>query len=132
MTGNNHVAVVSVLLLVCAVGVGAVAARSLQNPRAVAGFHVLGVPGGGVTCEEMTNNLRTDRQSWGVLYGTYVTGFITGANFVSYVANGRNSNVGSDIPSETIFGSVEQYCRQNLSKNIHQAVEGVYSQLAAR
>lgn len=56
------------------------------------------------------------------------------ANFVSYSAGGRNANVGFDGPSthDAVFASIEQYCAQNPTKNIFEAVTRVYSQLVAR
>jgi hypothetical protein len=63
-----------------------------------------------------------------------MAGFITGANFVSYSAGGRNANVGLDDASthEGVFASIEQYCVENPAKNIFEAVTRVYSRLAAR
>lgn len=130
MTNVRWIAGVVVLVLVGAV-VRDVAARAPQT-REHAGFHVIGVPGGGIDCGSMMNNLRDEKQSWRAFYTSYMTGFVTGANFVSYLANGRNPNVGYDTATEAMFASVEQYCGQNPSKNIHEAVESVYSQLAAR
>ena len=122
--------------LVAVVGIAALAAfvlaqTALAAPGSRAGYHVLGVAGGGLGCRDMTNNLRAERESWSAIYASYTTGFITGANFVSYSANGRNANSGFDVPTETVLGSVERYCQQNQARNIHEAVTAVYSELAA-
>jgi len=60
------------------------------------------------------------------------SGFVTGANFMSYMAGHRDANVGSDIAPDALFASIEQYCKQNPSQGVHAALEGAYSQLAAR
>lgn len=132
MTRIARTSAVALFVLVQMTVVHDLTGHARQTGQHHAGFHVSGVPGGGVSCGEMAINLGADRQSWGMFYTSYVNGFITGANFVSYVANGRKPDVGSDVPPEQIFASVEQYCRQNRSKNIHEAVESVYTQLAAR
>jgi hypothetical protein len=129
MTNTVRIAAAVAVALVQVVVATNTAGRETQ-PRRNAGFHVTGA--GGRNCGDMTNNLRTERQSWGGYYASYADGFITGANFVSYLANQRNSNVGYDISPEALFALIEQYCAQNPSKGIHQAVEGVYSQLVAR
>jgi hypothetical protein len=97
-----------------------------------AGFHVLTVPSGGITCVNMTSNLGADDGAWRVRYTTYMAGFITGANFVTYSDAGRNANVGYEVPSDMLFTAVQRYCEQNPSKNISDAVATVYSQNAAR
>lgn len=52
----------------------------------------------------MTNNLRADRDSWRTLYFTYMSGFLTGANYVSYSAgDGRNSNIGIEVKHDALF-----------------------------
>ena len=131
MAGNvGRTAAVVALALALAVGATKIAAREMQSRRH-AGFHVLGAPGGGIDCRDMTANLRTESGSWRVFYTSYAMGFITGANFVSYADDGRNSNVGFDIPADVIFPSIEHYCGQNPSKRIAEAVATVYSQLAA-
>jgi hypothetical protein len=120
-------------------GVGMLVPRvSAQN----SGFHVLPVTNGGGTCRDMTNDLRTDSETWRAAYVNYVAGFVTGANFVSYSVGGRNSNVGSGsevLPirpgqrvADAVSALVEQYCVQNPSKNISEAVARVYSQLLTR
>jgi hypothetical protein len=99
-------------------------------PNASSGFHVLGA--GGTTCAEMTRNLQADRGSWSAVYSNYVLGFISGANFVSYLADHRNPNVGNDVEPDALFAFIERYCEQHQRDGLHAAVEGVYSQLAAR
>ena len=122
---------IMVVVLVAASTWGpAVFSRSLSAQPA--GFHVLTVPSGGVTCADMTSNLRTDSESWRVFYTTYMAGFITGANFVTYSDSGRNSNVGYDVPTGVLFSSIQRYCEQNGGKNISEAVTRVYSQHVAR
>jgi hypothetical protein len=97
------------------------------------GFHVLPVTVGGATCRDMTNNLRTDRESWRTLYFNYMSGFLTGANFVSYSAgDGRNSNVGIEVTHDAVFASIEKYCSQNADTHIFEAMASVYSQLVTR
>jgi hypothetical protein len=97
------------------------------------GFHVLPVTIGGSACRDMTNNLRIDRDSWRTLYFNYMAGFLTGANFVSYSAgDGRNSNIGFDVAHDVVFASIEQYCAENPTKNIFEAVTRIYSQLVTR
>ena len=76
-------------------------------PNASSGFHVLGA--GGTTCAEMTRNLQSDRESWSGVYSNYVLGFISGANFVSYLADHRNPNVGNDVEPEALFAFIERY-----------------------
>ena len=61
-----------------------------------------------------------------------MAGFLTGANFVSYSAGGRNANVGHDVAHDAVFASIEQYCAQNPARNIFEAVTRVYSRLVAR
>jgi hypothetical protein len=105
----------------------------LTAPRVSAqasGFHVLPVTIGGGTCRDMTNNLRGDREPWRTLYFNYMAGFLTGANFVSYSAgDDRNANIGVEVTHDAVFASIEQYCVQNPTKNIFEAVTRVYSQL---
>jgi hypothetical protein len=134
------VGLLSVLTVVAAVlGLGMLVPRvAAQN----SGFHVLPVANGGGTCRDMTNDLRADEQTWRTPYVNYVAGFITGANFVSYSVGGRNSNVGSGsevLPirpgqrvADAVSALVEQYCAQNPSKNLSEAVARVYSQLLTR
>jgi hypothetical protein len=80
-------------LVVIAASVFLPAVFSTPIAAQAARFHVLTVPSGGVTCANMIGNLRTDGNSWGVFYSTYVAGFITAANFVTYADSGRNPNV---------------------------------------
>ena len=61
-----------------------------------------------------------------------VLGFISGANFVWYLADHRNPNVGNDVDPDALFAVIERYCQQHQRDGLHAAVEGVYSQLAAR
>jgi hypothetical protein len=97
------------------------------------GFHVLPVTVGGATCRDMTNNLRADRDSWRTLYFNYMSGFLTGANFVAYSAgDGRNSNIGIEVTHDAVFASIEQYCAQRPDTHIFEAVTRVYSQLVTR
>jgi hypothetical protein len=95
-------------------------------------FHVLTVASGGFTCGDMTHNLRVDRDVWRSVYYNYMAGFITGANFVSYSAGGRNANIASDLPHDAVLASIERYCAQNPAQNISEAVVRVYSQLVAQ
>jgi hypothetical protein len=98
-------------------------------------FHVWTVTSGGASCRDMTNNLgAADRDAWRAFYANYVSGFITGANFVSYSTGARNATVGYDgnATHEAAFDSVEQYCAQNPAKNISEAVTRIYSQLVAQ
>lgn len=133
MTGMRWVATVVVIVLAQAVVVRHIAGRGMLSTQQNAGYHVLGVPDSGIDCGAMTSNLRYDRQKWASLYKSYAVGFITGANYVSYVANRRNANVGAfDAPPDVMFASVEQYCGENPSKNIQEAVQRVYSELEAR
>ena len=45
--------------------------------------HVLPVRNGGGTCQDLTNDLRGDREAWRFTYFNYMAGFVPGANFVS-------------------------------------------------
>lgn len=80
----------------------------------------------------MTNNLRTDGESWRVFYFTYMAGFITGANFVTCSDSGENPNVGSDVPTQVLFSSIQTYCEQHAAKNISEAVIKIYLQHVVR
>jgi hypothetical protein len=65
-------------------------------------IHVVPVKNGGGTCREMTNDLRNDRDAWRTPYLNYMAGFVTGANYVSYLVPGRNSNVLLGLSSEIV------------------------------
>ena len=105
----------------------------MLSPRVSAqasGFHVWTVTSGGASCRDMTNNLAADRDAWRAFYANYVSGFITGANFVSYSGGGRNPNVGAygKGTHEETFALVEHYCAQNPAKNIFEGVTRIYAQ----
>jgi hypothetical protein len=125
MTDRHRVVAVVALVLM-----PALLATNTAGQRRNASFHVLGAGGG--SCRDLTINLRADRESWGNFYNSYVMGFITGANFSSYLADARNSSVGFDVPNDRIFQAVEQFCGEYPAKGIHEAAETVYSQLAGR
>jgi hypothetical protein len=130
-------ATVAVIGLLCVVAVAAfvLGLGKFAQPvsaQASRSFHVLTVTSGGVTCRDMTNNLRTDRDAWRSVYFNYMAGFITGANFVSYSAGGQNANIGFEVSHDAVFTSIEQYCGQNAAQNISEAVIRVYSQLITR
>ena len=118
------------VVTVAAFVIGVVAPRASAQV-ALGSFHVWTVTSGGASCRDMTNNLLgADRDAWRAFYANYVSGFITGANFVSYSTGGRNPNVGAygKVTHEGTFALVEQYCAQNAAKNIFEAVTRTYSQ----
>jgi hypothetical protein len=127
MRRNTALAVVGLL----AVARLAAFALGLSVSAQAGGFHVLPVTSGGVTCRDMTDNLRSERDTWRTFYFNYMAGFITGANFVSYSVGNRDSNLPSE-PHDAVFASIEQYCAGNPARNISEAVVRVYSQLIAR
>jgi hypothetical protein len=102
-------------------------------------IHVLPVRNGGGVCRDMTNDLRNDRDAWRTPYLNYMAGFITGANYVSYLVPGRNPDVLRNLPrdvlaghsrgDDAVFALLEQYCAENPAKNISEAAMRVYSQL---
>src|SRR5689334_22175966 len=125
----------AVVGLLCTIIIAVVAGAISRRASAQAGsFHVITVTSGGSACHDMTTNLQADRDAWRAVYGNYIAGYITGANFVSYSVGGRNANVGSaeQETREIVFTSVEQYCAHNPTSNIAEAVTRVYSQLVAR
>ncbi len=63
MTRMRSAATVVIFVLVQAAVVRDTAGRAMQLSLPNAGFQVMGVPGGGIDCGDMTNNLRNDRQS---------------------------------------------------------------------
>jgi hypothetical protein len=106
-------------------------------------IHVLPVRKGGGNnggvCRDMTNDLRNDRDASHTLYLNWMDGFITGANYVSYLVPGRNSDVSRSLSREflagysrgddAVFALLEQWCAQNPAKNIWEGATRVYSQL---
>jgi hypothetical protein len=132
---------VSVIVTVAAFLAGTVAPRL----SAQGSIQVIPVRNGGGVCRDMTNDLRSDRGAWRTPYFNYMAGFVTGANYVSYLVPGRNSHVPRDLPSrvggfsradDAMFALLEQYCEQNPAKNISEAAmtvySGVYSQTPAQ
>ena|SRR5689334_16959528 len=95
--------------------------------------------GSGGVCRDMTNDLRNDRDASHMLYLNWMDGFLTGANYVSYLVPGRNSDVTRSLPREffagysrgddAVFALLEQWCAQNPAKNIWEGAASVYSQL---
>jgi hypothetical protein len=73
------------------------------------------------------------------MVGFVMAGFVTGANFVSYSAGGRDPNVGFDVPyvttgaaADAVFASLEQHCARRPALNTSAAVTIIYSQLFAQ
>jgi len=131
------------LALVGLLGIATVAAfvAGAVVPRVSAqgSIQVIPVRNGGGTCRDMTNDLGSDRDAWRTPYFNYMAGFVTGANFVSYLVPGRDSHVPVGLPvagysraDDAVFALVEQYCAQNSAKNISEAMMIVYSRLAAK
>jgi len=134
------------IMLAAAGLLGAVTAAAVVSgvvpPRLSAqGYiHVLPVRNGGGVCRDMTNDLRNDRDASRTLYANYMAGFMTGANYVSYLVPGRNSDVMRNLPREflagysraddAVFALLEQFCAENPAKNISEGAMRVYSQLA--
>jgi hypothetical protein len=140
---KNTLAIVGVSGIVTIVGffAGTVAPRV----SAQGSIQVIPVRNGGGVCRDMTNDLRSDREGWRTPYFNYMAGFVTGANYVSYLVPGRNSHVPLDLPrrvagysraDDAMFALLEQYCKQNPAKNISEAAmmvySGVYSQTPAQ
>jgi hypothetical protein len=119
------------LLVVVAVATSMAGVVAPRVSAQAGSFHVLTVTAGGVSCRDMTNNLRSDRDAWRSVYYNYMAGFITGANFVSYSVGGRDSNLPWE-PHDAVFASIEQYCAANPAEQIFEAVIRVYSRLATR
>jgi hypothetical protein len=128
------------LAVVGVLGVVAVAAfvAGTVVPRlsAQGSIQVIPVTNGGGTCHEMTSDLRNDREAWRTPYFNYMAGFVTGANYVSYLVPGRNSHVPLDLPGrvrgysradDAVFALLEEYCERNPAKNISEAAMRVYS-----
>jgi TolB protein len=85
----------------------------------------------------LTNDLSSDRDLWRTPYFNYMAGFVTGANYVTYLVPGRNSHVPVGMPlaghsraDDAVFALLEQYCDQNPGKNISEAAMRVYAQLS--
>ena len=68
MTDMSRTAAVVGLILVQAVLATDIDGRARQSSRANSGYHVNGAGGWG--CGDMTNNLRTERQSWIAFYAS--------------------------------------------------------------
>ena len=102
-------------------------------------IHVLPVRNGGGVCRDMTHDLRNDRDASYTLYLNWMDGFLTGANYVSYLVPGRNSDVTRSLPVEffsgysrgddAVFTLLEQWCARNPAKNISEGAMSVYSQM---
>jgi hypothetical protein len=99
-------------------------------------IQVIPVRNGGGTCGDMTSDLRNDRDTWRTPYFNYMAGFMTGANFVSYLVPGRNSHVPLGLPlagysraDDAVFALLEQYCTENPAKNISEGAMRVYANL---
>ena len=112
-------------------------ARVVPRVSAQGSIQVIPVRNGGGTCGDMTNDLRNDRDAWRTPYFNYMAGFMTGANFVSYLVPGRNSHIPVGLPltgysraDDAVFALLEQYCAQHPAKNISEAAMRVYAQLA--
>ena len=123
MTNSSRPAAVVALVLVAMVATN-IAGQTPQSSRLASSFHVNGP--GGKPCAEMTNNLQIDRPTWRAFYTSYVEGFFSGANYVSYFAKQSNASVGLDITPDEQWADIEQYCAANPAKGIHNAVEGLY------
>src|SRR4051812_113223 len=129
MTKLGRIAAVVALVLVAIVAAN-IAGQTTQSGQPASNFHVDGP--GGKQCAEMTTNLQMDRPTWRAFYTSYVEGFFSGANYVSYFAKQTNANVGFDITPDEQWAVIEQYCAANPTKGIHNAVESLYSRLVAR
>jgi hypothetical protein len=127
------------VITVAAFAAGVVATRvSAQGIIHVLPVRNGGGNGGGV-CRDMTNDLRNDRDASYTLYLNWMDGFLTGANYVSYLVPGRNSDVTRSLPIEffsgysrgddAVFTLLEQWCAQNPAKNISEGAMRVYSQM---
>jgi hypothetical protein len=110
-------------------------------PRVAAqgSIQVIPVRNGGGVCRDMTNDLRSNRDAGRTPYFNYMAGFMTGANYVSYLVPGRNSHIpvgwpvaGYSRADDAVFALLEQYCAENPAKNISEAAMRVYSQLAEK
>jgi hypothetical protein len=133
---RKALAVVGLLGVVTAAFVAGVVTPRVS---AQASIQVIPVRNGGGVCRDMTNDLRSDPSTWRTPYFNYLAGFMTGANFVSYLVPGRNSHVPIGLPvagysraDDAVFALLEQYCVENPAKNISEAAMRVYSQLDAR
>src|SRR5213592_1110007 len=102
---KNTLAVVGVSGVVTAAAF--LAGTAVPRVSAQGVIHVVPVKNGSGTCREMTNDLRNDRDAWRTPYLNYMAGFVTGANYVSYLVPGRNSNVLLGLSNEI----VAQYSR---------------------
>jgi hypothetical protein len=129
MTNVGRIAA-GVALVLVGVAATTIAGQATQSSRPASSFHVNGP--GGKPCAEMTNNLQMDRPTWRAFYTSYVEGFFSGANYVSYAAKQPNAGVGFDITPDEQWAAIEQYCAAHPTKGIHNAVEGLYSRLVAR
>jgi len=110
---------------------------SMVAPRVSAqgSIQVIPVRNGGGVCRDMTNDLKADRDTWRTPYFNYMAGFVTGANYVSYLVPGRNSHVPVDLPGrvsgysradDAVFALLEEYCERNPARNISEAAMRVY------
>src|SRR5690349_19974806 len=103
---NKTLAVVGVLAVVTVAAFVAGVVATRVSAQGI--IHVLparnGGRNGGGACRDMTNDLRNDRDASYTLYLNWMDGFLTGANYVSYLVPGRNSDVTRSLPREFFAG----------------------------
>jgi hypothetical protein len=90
---------------------------------------------GAVGCSTFTNELRSERSSsppiymTQALFRTYITAFITGANFHAMKTGQGSAFVGKDTTTDAVFAALEQYCGNHPLDRVVDAVQDVYGLL---
>jgi predicted alpha/beta hydrolase len=129
MTHLKRIATVAALVLVQAEAATNIAGQATQTKRVNERYWV--AKPAAAYCTDLTNKLQQDRETWAVFYENYASGFISGANFVSYYGNIPESAVGGGEPgSHTLLRDIEAYCRRKPFDFVQAAVETVYLQYA--